>query len=62
MEEKGKRRGRDEEEKKKRGGEEGEEGKIKSMYVSSVCETTYSLLAEPRIGSVENMSSLANVG
>ena len=51
-----KRRGREE----KKGREE--EDKRKSMYVPSVCEAAYSLIAEPRIGSVENTSSLANVG
>ena len=40
----------------------GREEKRKSMYVPSVCEPTYSLTAEPRIRSVENTSSLADVG
>ena len=52
-----KRRGREDE---KKGREE--EEKRKSMYVPSVCEAAYSLIAEPRIGSFENTSSLANVG
>ena len=63
-----KRRGREEEEMRKRRGREEEkkgreeEYKRKNMYVPSVCEAAYSLIAEPRIGSVENTSSLANVG